>query len=147
LICSFSSRWTILKKAGPIGRLFAERPWLFIANGKGEIGLPVNRLTVEQTDFQSARRRQMKKEKGFRRYGWVPIIGFGRPGGIRTPNTRIWSPVLYQFELLACILIGGIPIQQKMEKVCQKIERGGCRLKNFILGISTICMRKNFLQA
>jgi hypothetical protein len=75
LICSFSSRWTILKKAGPIGRLFAERPWLFIANGKGEIGLPVNRLTVEQTDFQSARRRQMKKEKGFRRYGWIPIIG------------------------------------------------------------------------
>lgn len=25
----------------------------------------------------------------------------GRPGGIRTPNTRIWSPVLYQLELLA----------------------------------------------
>ena len=25
---------------------------------------------------------------------------FGRPGGIRTPNPRIWSPVLYQFELL-----------------------------------------------
>jgi hypothetical protein len=22
-------------------------------------------------------------------------IGVGRPGGIRTPNTRIWSPVLY----------------------------------------------------
>ena len=29
-------------------------------------------------------------------------MGNGRPGGIRTPNTRIWSPVLYQFELLAC---------------------------------------------
>ena len=27
----------------------------------------------------------------------------GRPGGIRTPNTRIWSPMLYQLELLACI--------------------------------------------
>ena len=27
---------------------------------------------------------------------------FGRPGGIRTPNPRIWSPVLYQLELLAC---------------------------------------------
>ena len=27
----------------------------------------------------------------------------GRPGGTRTPNTRIWSPVLYQFELLACM--------------------------------------------
>jgi hypothetical protein len=26
----------------------------------------------------------------------------GRPGGIRTPNTRIWSPMLYQLELLAC---------------------------------------------
>src|SRR5271157_1784102 len=24
-----------------------------------------------------------------------------RPGGIRTPNTRIWSPVLYPLELLA----------------------------------------------
>ncbi len=27
----------------------------------------------------------------------------GRPGGIRTPNPRIWSPVLYQLELLACV--------------------------------------------
>ena len=26
---------------------------------------------------------------------------FGRPGVIRTPNPRIWSPVLYQLELLA----------------------------------------------
>ncbi len=26
----------------------------------------------------------------------------GRPGGSRTPNFRIWSPALYQFELLAC---------------------------------------------
>ena len=25
----------------------------------------------------------------------------GRPGGTRTPNTRIWSPVLYPLELLA----------------------------------------------
>src|SRR4051812_16467616 len=24
-----------------------------------------------------------------------------RPGGIRTPNPRIWSPLLYQLELLA----------------------------------------------
>ena len=32
------------------------------------------------------------------------IHGFSvtsRPGGIRTPNTRIWSPVLYPLELLA----------------------------------------------
>ena len=34
-------------------------------------------------------------------------IKIGRPGGIRTPNTRIWSPVLYQFELLACKVVGG----------------------------------------
>ncbi len=27
----------------------------------------------------------------------------GRPGGIRTPNTRIWSPVLYPLELLASL--------------------------------------------
>ena len=27
----------------------------------------------------------------------------GRPGGIRTPNTRIWSPLLYQLELLASL--------------------------------------------
>ena len=26
----------------------------------------------------------------------------GRPGGTRTPNHRIWSPALYQLELLAC---------------------------------------------
>ncbi len=26
---------------------------------------------------------------------------YGRPGGIRTPNPRIWSPPLYQLELLA----------------------------------------------
>jgi hypothetical protein len=125
LICSFSSRWTILKKAGPIGRLFAERPWLFIANGKGEIGLPVNRLTVEQTDFQSARRRQMKKEKGFRRYGWIPIFGCGRPGGIRTPNTRIWSPVLYQFELLACIMIERVLYNRKLKKSAKKSSGEG----------------------
>ena len=27
----------------------------------------------------------------------------GRPGGIRTHNCRIWSPELYQLELLTCI--------------------------------------------
>ena len=47
--------------------------------------------------------------------------------GFEPPNTRIWSPVLYQFELLACIMIGGIPIQQKIEKVCQKIPSPGHR--------------------
>ena len=26
----------------------------------------------------------------------------GRPGRTRTPNIRIWSPALYQLELLAC---------------------------------------------
>src|SRR5258707_15400627 len=26
----------------------------------------------------------------------------GRPGGIRTPNPRVWRPMLYQFGLLAC---------------------------------------------
>ncbi len=32
-----------------------------------------------------------------------PVDGwYGRPGGIRTPNPRIWSPMLYQLELLAC---------------------------------------------
>jgi hypothetical protein len=29
----------------------------------------------------------------------------GRPGGIRTPITRIWSPVLYPLELLACFIV------------------------------------------
>ena len=29
------------------------------------------------------------------------ISSTNRPGGIRTPNTRIWSPVLYPLELLA----------------------------------------------
>jgi hypothetical protein len=29
----------------------------------------------------------------------------GRPGGIRTPNPRIWSPPLYQLELLAFLFI------------------------------------------
>lgn len=28
------------------------------------------------------------------------VLNSGRPGGIRTPNTRIWSPLLYQLELL-----------------------------------------------
>ena len=28
---------------------------------------------------------------------------YDRPGGIRTPNIRIWSPALYPLELLACI--------------------------------------------
>ena len=28
-------------------------------------------------------------------------VKYGRPGGIRTPITRIWSPVLYPLELLA----------------------------------------------
>ena len=32
----------------------------------------------------------------------------GRPGGIRTPNFRIWSPALYQLELLACTLLFGL---------------------------------------
>jgi hypothetical protein len=27
---------------------------------------------------------------------------YGRPGGTRTPSSRIWSPELYQLELLAC---------------------------------------------
>ncbi len=35
----------------------------------------------------------------------VPNMVHGRPGGIRTPITRIWSPVLYPLELLACISI------------------------------------------
>jgi hypothetical protein len=40
----------------------------------------------------------------------------GRPGGIRTPNTRIWSPMLYQLELLAykqavgCRSMAGQPV-------------------------------------
>ena len=32
-------------------------------------------------------------------------ISCGRPGGIRTPSPRIWSPMLCQFELLACIIL------------------------------------------
>ena len=28
----------------------------------------------------------------------------GRPGRTRTPNIRIWSPALYQLELLACAM-------------------------------------------
>jgi hypothetical protein len=26
----------------------------------------------------------------------TPLETIGRPGGIRTPNTRIWSPTLYR---------------------------------------------------
>ena len=29
----------------------------------------------------------------------------GRPGGTRTPSIRIWSPALYQLELLACTIL------------------------------------------
>ena len=32
--------------------------------------------------------------------------GGSRPGGSRTPNNRIWRPVLYQLELLAWVLGG-----------------------------------------
>ena len=34
----------------------------------------------------------------------LPHIHHGRPGGIRTPNIRIWSPALYPLELLAYTL-------------------------------------------
>ncbi len=36
------------------------------------------------------------------------MLDDGRPGGIRTPNPRIWSPVLYQFELLASSTISSL---------------------------------------
>ena len=36
--------------------------------------------------------------------GHASCVMRGRPGGIRTPITRIWSPVLYPLELLACLL-------------------------------------------
>ena len=35
----------------------------------------------------------------------------GRPGGIRTPNPRIWSPVLSPLELLACVFIFSLPYE------------------------------------
>jgi hypothetical protein len=69
--------------------------------GKGLAGM----VELQFDGCQSVMRQQAGKEKGFHRFGWIPFIGFGRPGGIRTPNTRIWSPVLYQFELLACNII------------------------------------------
>ena len=31
---------------------------------------------------------------------------FGRPGGTRTPNARLWRPPLYQLELLASVPSG-----------------------------------------
>lgn len=36
--------------------------------------------------------------------------GDGRAGGIRTPNPRIWSPLLYQFELLPCLNATATPL-------------------------------------
>ncbi len=53
----------------------------------------------------------------------------GRPGGIRTPNPRIWSPMLYQFELLACNLVGTV---EWVPAVCWRAfpfspEKGGCQ--------------------
>ena len=33
-------------------------------------------------------------------YGFIAFFS-GRPGGTRTPNERIWSPLLYQLELQA----------------------------------------------
>jgi hypothetical protein len=43
-----------------------------------------------------------------------PLERIGRPGGIRTPNIRIWSPALYPLELLAYVFgltfpVSGIP--------------------------------------
>ena len=34
----------------------------------------------------------------------------GRPGGIRTPSIRIWSPALYPLELLACSVLFSLPV-------------------------------------
>ena len=47
------------------------------------------------------------------RVGHSPNRVDGRPGGIRTPITRIWSPVLYPLELLASPFVSGLRFEDR----------------------------------
>ena len=43
-------------------------------------------------------------------FAWVLASReYGRPGGTRTPNTRLWRPLLYQLELLASPIPPDLP--------------------------------------
>ena len=72
-----------------------------------------------------------KQKQGFRHKAQTPDI-YGAPGGIRTPDTRIRSPVLYPAELRArrgaCgeevgILPGKAGKRQPCERVGRKIAQ------------------------
>lgn len=67
-------------------------------NKQTMITAPSNSSLPGQVTFLSSDRTSLIKEIIL-----LIVTNFlqcGRSGGIRTPNTRIWSPLLYQLELL-----------------------------------------------
>jgi hypothetical protein len=67
---------------------------------------PTNSSRVGHVTFLSSDLTSFKKDKILFIFSISVakhLLQHGRPGGIRTPNPRIWSPPLYQLELLAFI--------------------------------------------
>src|SRR5574341_709529 len=66
---------------------------------------PMTSFFVGKTTFFSSSLTSSKNSAIFlnMRHASFCTREYGRPGGTRTPNGRIWSPELYQLELLACV--------------------------------------------
>ena len=65
----------------------------------------------------------------------------GRPGGIRTPSPRIWSPMLYQLELLACAnLLGFLMHGVRPAKGTKLFQLKFMRDCPFVLGRGVIAL-------
>ena len=58
-----------------------------------------------------------------------PLERIGRPGGIRTPNIRIWSPALYPLELLAYVFDLSFLVNGILKSNCLPILLGLQRLE------------------
>ena len=66
-----------------------------------------------------------KQKQGFRHKAQTPDI-YGAPGGIRTPDTRIRSPVLYPAELRArrgVAEVGILPGKACKRQPCERVGR------------------------